>query len=147
MFNIVSQNVKGLQDKIKRRELFYHMKTKGNIVCLQETHSEAATESIWQNEWRGKALFSHGTSAARGVCVLFAESSQCEIIKVSTDDAGRYIIVNFQQNAEKYVLVNLYAPNEDKPHFFLEIFEKLLNFEGHRILIGDFNLALECQID
>ena len=45
------------------------------------------------------------------------------------------------------MLINVYAPNEDKPYFFLEIFKKLESLDGKRIFVGDFNLALEPKID
>ena len=46
-----------------------------------------------------------------------------------------------------FLLVNIYAPNEDKPMFFLEIFKKIEEMEGKRIFMGDFNMVLEPEID
>ena len=42
-FNIISYNVKGLRDKIKRATVlnFLKDKIKEGIVCLQETHSSS----------------------------------------------------------------------------------------------------------
>ena len=45
-----------------------------------------------------------------------------------------------------FILANIYAPNQNNPTFFLELFRDLDKFEGNQILIGDFSLTLEPQI-
>ena len=73
-FEVVSHNVNGLGDDRKRRKIFNYMKkhTSGKaIVFLQETHSVQKVEKLFENQWRGKVLFSHGTSSSRGVCICF----------------------------------------------------------------------------
>ena len=45
-------------------------------------------------------------------------------------------------------LVNIYAPNNDDPFFFENVFNHLLTFECEEtILGGDFNLVLDVQKD
>ena len=38
MVKIVSQNVCGLRDMKKRKEMFNYFRQKADIVCFQETH-------------------------------------------------------------------------------------------------------------
>ena len=73
-FEVVSFNVHGIRDDLKRRKIFNYMKkqTSGKaIICLQETHSTKRVEKLFEYQWRGKILFSHGTSGSKVVCVAF----------------------------------------------------------------------------
>jgi len=48
--NILSLNVRGILDQIKRRSIFSSLKDfKANIYFLQETYSDLKDEIIWQN--------------------------------------------------------------------------------------------------
>ena len=146
MIKIISQNVRGLQNTQKRRELYLRWRDQADILCFQEAHCSINSEYIWSNEWGGKCIFSHGTPAARGVMICFNRSLDYKIESIHRDNAGRYIVVQFKHNDSLYVLANIYAPNQDSPSFFTELFKKLDNLEGSKILIGDFNLTLE-EID
>ena len=44
-------------------------------------------------------------------------------------------------------ICNIYGPNIDKPAFFSNIEEKLSELSEKRILIGDFNVALDEKLD
>ena len=70
-FDVLSLNVRGIRDQIKRRSIFSYLKDqKANIYFLQETYSERADENIWRKEWGGELFFSHGTKHSKGVCIL-----------------------------------------------------------------------------
>ena len=139
----------GLRNTLKRREVFLHVKQKADIVCLQETHSSSKNndEILWQNEFGGIVKMSHGETNSRGIMIGFKKNFAVQILGSHRDQAGRYIIVQFEVNLTPYVLVNVYAPNEDNPSFFVEIFHVLERFEGKRIIIGDFNLTLDPKLD
>ena len=47
----------------------------------------------------------------------------------------------------KFALCNIYAPNEDKPEIFVDIFKNSVAFSANRIIIGDFNLVLNPTMD
>ena len=79
--------------------------------------------------------------------ILVKKNVDFEAQKVNRDDAGRYIIMQFKHQGVEFVLINIYAPNDDQPAFFVEIFKKLENFNGHRIVVGDLNLALNKELD
>ena len=53
----------------KRRAIFDKHRKNADILVLQETHSESKFEKYWENEWGGKIIFLHGTSAARGIAI------------------------------------------------------------------------------
>ena len=59
---VMSQNVGGLRDPNKRRNIFSYLKDLGANFCfLQETFSNLSDENIWKNEsgrgWGGEKSF------------------------------------------------------------------------------------------
>ena len=69
---LLSLNVKGLSNKLKRKSVFMWLKNKpADIIFLQETHGVKSQENNWKKEWGGEIIFPHGQSKARGVCILF----------------------------------------------------------------------------
>ena len=83
--NIFLQNVRGLRDAGKRKQVFHvFKKLNAHIVLLQETHSLKADQMLWKNGW----------SAAKGVMILFKKRLNITIDKVTRDELGRYICVD-----------------------------------------------------
>ena len=73
-FEVVLHNVNGIGDDRKRRKILNFMKKHTSskaLVCLQETHSTPKNKKLFEYQWRGKVLFSHGTSSSKGVCICF----------------------------------------------------------------------------
>ena len=60
---------------------------------MQETHSIAATENQWRNEWGAEMISCHGSSNSRGVAILFKNGIDCSINHKIVDPEGRYIIL------------------------------------------------------
>ena len=147
MVRILSQNVCGLCNTVKRREAFMLFKQKADIVCLQETHSTPEDECFWRNEWRGKVYFSHGCNDARGVLIAIQENADLEVIDSQIDSTGRYVMLQIKHLEELFVLCSVYAPNKDSPEFFLNIFKVAENFTGKCISVGDFNFAFDPTLD
>ena len=55
---ILSLNVRGLRNQVKRRALFAYLKNqKADFYCLQETFSQKLDENTWCQEWGGKFFF------------------------------------------------------------------------------------------
>ena len=112
-FDVLSLNVRGIRDQIKRRSIFSYLKNqKANIYFLQETHSERADEKMWTNEWGGELFFSHGTTHSKGVCILINPSAQPKIDYYYANDSGRIVLITINFNGQKLSLCNIYAPND-----------------------------------
>ena len=112
--SFLSLNVRGLSNKKKRKVVFsWCQRQKPDICFLQETHSTPKTENEWNEEWGNKIIFSHGKSNARGTCILFKKSLDVVIQKQITDSNGRFILLFVTMNDIPYVLVNIYAPNNE----------------------------------
>ena len=145
MAKIISLNVKGLREKVKRRAIFNYCRERADIICLQETHSSSEVEKSWILEWRGQILFSHGETNARGVCILF--KSKVEITDIERDLDGRRVGCTISIDNTPISLVNIYAPNKDSPNYFMELIEKYEKNLDQLIMLGDFNLVLDKKLD
>ena len=79
--------------------------------------------------------------------IAFRQGLPINVENIKTDTAGRFLIVQIKYEEQKFILCNLYAPNRDYPGFFADCFREISKFDGRRIIIGDFNLALNPVID
>ena len=95
----------------------------------------------------GKIFWSHGTGASRGVCILISKNSNIQVISSFSDSNGRIVGIVMECDQERFILVNLYAPNEDSPEFFLEVLRLMEQNQGRRIILGDYNLVLDEKLD
>ena len=114
---------------------------------MQETHSDPDSENVWENEWGGKIIFAHGNSSARGLAILTSKSIFQQMKNIVKDDQGRLIMLDLHVDEYVVTLVGIYAPNEDSPNFFTNIARELKTRQAQKILIGDFNLAINVEID
>lgn len=138
----------------KRRVVFSWCEKQNTDICfLQETHSTQEIETQWQKEWGNKIIFSHGKSNARGTCVLFKKSLDFSIQKQIIDGNGRFVLLFVSLNDIPYVLINIYAPNEEsKAVDFFRKLKSVMNAENvdstaKIIMGGDFNCALNPILD
>ena len=146
---MVTFNANGLGDYAKCREVFNYFHAKNfDIVFLQETHTKKESQKRWSTEWGQKIWFDNGDINARGVAILFTKKLDIEVHNVITSDSGRYIILYFSLQKLKFVLANVYAPNKDNPLFIDLLFKEVTRFSpDHVIIAGDFNLALDLDMD
>ena len=136
-----------MSDVIKRRSIFDYYRKRADIIVIQETHSTRNNENVWINEWGNTILFDHGENNARGVCVLIKKGFTGTVSNVKISNQGRYIVFDLKVEGLDYTCVAIYAPNKDTPQFFREIDETLLNRGENKIIIGDFNLVLNEELD
>ena len=119
-----------------------------DIVFVQESHSTENKMKRFRNDWGGRVFFDHGTSEARGAMMLFERSFDFKLLSVEKSVYGRYIIVKIEVKGQTLLLINVYAPNQDEPKFFEEIFRKLQNYQADKIIMGgDFNVCLNNELD
>ena len=137
-----------MREENKRRTLFnFYRKKQCQILCFQETHSDEETCEMWTHEWGGKAFYSHGTKQARGVAMLFDRQFQGKILKHEEDLDGRCIRCLIKCNDVQICVTVIYAPNKDSPTFFQEKIIRAHNWCEKMIVIGDFNLTLNTELD
>ena len=72
---IVSHNMRGLQNAIKRRQIYLYLKKfKPDICLLQETHCTIKEAHLWQMEWGATILNSFGTPNSGGCAIMFTRN-------------------------------------------------------------------------
>ena len=91
---VCSLNVRGLGDRLKRREMFNWLRTKNySIYMLQEVHCSENTISVWSAEWGYKTLFSCCTSARGGggslfYSIIISTSNSNEHTRIQMEDVS-----------------------------------------------------------
>ena len=77
-FNVMTLNVRGLRNPVKRRSIFCFLKDQNcQAYFLQEMYSELNDEIIWRSEWGAVIFLSHGSTHSKGVCILMNPSLIC----------------------------------------------------------------------
>ena len=137
-------NCRGIQDFVKMRKVFHHLRSITNdIIFLQETHSSVNDEKFWKQQWGEHAWFCSHSSNSRGVAILIRNHISPVLNSLYADPNGRYLIMSVTLKGLSLILCNMYAPNEDDPEFFLEVFAKIDQFnQAPLIIAGDFNAVL-----
>ena len=146
-FKLLSINVRGLVNDKKRRAIFDKHRFNADLLILQETHSSPEIEGIWTNEWGGKSIFAHGSSSARGVSVFMSKSIAPLVSNVHIGEDGRLVILDLKQEDNVISVCAIYAPNQDTPTFFSNIGLLMKERSEQKIIIGDFNLTLNIELD
>ena len=95
----------------------------------------------------GKIILSHGTSSARGIGVFIRKELFSSISNIYVEEDGRLIAFDIEEGNYKITVVAIYAPNEDSPGFFRALGEILRERHEHKIIVGDFNLTMNVELD
>lgn len=80
--SVLSLNVRGLRDMVKRKALFLFCKrSEADFIFLQETHSVEEDTKFWKTQWGNTVHYSHGSSNSAGVAI-FLHKFKGEILEV-----------------------------------------------------------------
>lgn len=126
-FSVVSLNVRGLRDAVKRKAVFLFCKSsESDIILLQETHSCEMDVKFWKNQWGNTIYCSHGSNHSAGVLILL-HKFKGQILGVRSSDEGRWIILSFKQDNSNFVICNIYGCNSrsDNRSLFAQITSEL----------------------
>ena len=109
--HFISNNVKGLQNPLKRIYLKNNLGSDG-FLFLQETCSSLADEKKWADELKGSIFFSHGKTNSCGVAIEYIGSNKLGLQK-KNDKNGRILILDVKVDETNFVLVIIYNPNTE----------------------------------
>ena len=148
MFNLVSLNVNGLNDHLKRTALIDWIKCMtADIVCLQETHA-SSHESIrkWFANSGYRVASSCHTNKGAGTAILV--NDKYKISKIIKDDAGRFVQVLVDFGEDQLSFASIYAPNKnpERNAFFFSLTD-LVDLSRPVFIAGDFNSVLDPLLD
>ena len=97
--------------------------------------------------------FAHDTSNSRGTLIAFREGLKYIVISGHQNDNGRYVILKVEIQSSPIILINYYAPNEERQQVQVfteisDILEKMeLEEDTQLIWGGDFNSFFDCKLD
>ena len=106
---------------------------------------------------KGRAICEHGKQ--KYYCKICVGSTICQHkrrrylckechVRQFSDPEGRFVLCDIKIDNKILTLLNIYAPNEDKPVFFENIYNNLVSFECEEIILGgDFNRVLDVVND
>ena len=135
-FRLLSWNINGIHNPVKRKQILTYLKRNRTDICLlQETHLNTKEHEKLGKIWGGQILFSSFSTSSRGVCILINKHFPFISEKVERDPGGRFILVKGKIFSEVITLVNVYAPNYDDLNFSQSLFLKLSEAEGEIIKI------------
>lgn len=146
---VVSWNVNGIQNPVKRFKILSHLKSLNcDIAMLQETHISKEESLKLKQRWVGQIFFSPGTNASKGVCILISKKISFIVSDVCKDKEGRWVMVSGELQNSRITLMNLYAPNTAQASFLSSVNVVLSQFKNTPLLVGgDFNLVNSALMD
>uniref|UniRef100_A0A3Q1FIG0 Endonuclease/exonuclease/phosphatase domain-containing protein n=1 Tax=Acanthochromis polyacanthus TaxID=80966 RepID=A0A3Q1FIG0_9TELE len=124
---IVTANVNGINNLIKRKKIMQILKKIGDIIFIQETHL-CKEEHEKLGKLIGAQIFATSyTSAKRGVTVLLNNSLGFVKDKCIRDREGRYVFVQGEIDAQAVTLINVYNPPGEDVAFMKRILHLLMS--------------------
>ena len=147
--NITSFNVRGINNYIKRKDIFEYLNKMGsNIYCLQDIHCGEKQEIDLKKDWDGESIISCGSNYARGVAILIKPNFEYTILDKKLDSLGNYIALKIKMFDTEVTLITLYGPNVDSPHFYDKLTDIIDEFQTATIILcGDWNLVQDQALD
>ena len=71
--------------------------------------------------------------------VLMNNTFEYDLGRIKKDPNGNFIIIELNISGKKITLVNIYGPNEDKPDFYDNLQQSVIEFNNeHIIYCGDY---------
>ena len=142
-FKCLSFNVKGIQNNLKRAQIFNFCKEKiknYGVVLLQETHSCNKDIMRWKNEWGDEIYQNHGTSNSRGTLIAFSNEFDKKVLKYIDDKNGRIQILTFEHKKRKFMIINIYNNNIEREQVttLKKIDELMSSFDD----INDYSIVM-----
>lgn len=147
VFKITTLNVRGLQNKKKRRSVFSHLATLDFTVCLlQEVHLKSEKDKVnFSREWvKGESRWSIGGVHSSGVGLLCGNNREIEILNSFSFVHGRALVVDINWRNNQLRIINIYAHTD--PAARKELLKSLDTcFMTNRLvcIAGDFNISLD----
>ena len=149
LFKIVSWNIAGCHNGVKRKKILTYLKQKKtDLAFIQETHLNEDESVKFKRDWVGQVYFRAYSNRKRGVIILVRKNIDFRVLKHYSHQEGRWVIVDAVLEGQKITFVNVYAPNTSQPEFFHEVGNTVRSIGNDNIIIGgDFNQVRDVFLD
>uniref|UniRef100_A0A3Q3NRE5 exodeoxyribonuclease III n=1 Tax=Labrus bergylta TaxID=56723 RepID=A0A3Q3NRE5_9LABR len=146
---IITLNVKGINNVVKRRKILSMLKKdKVQVALLQETHLTDLEHLKLKRDWVGQIFYSSFNSKSRGVAILIHKNMSFKLEKVIHDTEGRYVVITGFLYGEHVLMGSAYAPNTFDSSFYSKLLADISSIcPPFVILGGDFNCGLVPEMD
>lgn len=147
-FKLITINVRGFRDQVKREAVFLSLMTMTFNVCfLQECHLRDKKDiKTFSRQWKGGYSFwGVGNVFSNGVGILM-KGDGWAIENVLSVVPGRVLCVDATFRKAKIRLINVYAPsNRTERLVVLKEVQNLLCTNREVVMGGDFNSSLDSK--
>ena len=148
--SIFQLNANGLRNPDKRAGLLQWLRSFAvipDVVCLQEAHCVSDVEcQSWFRSSGFQSVVSPGTQKSCGCIILFRPC--LSLVKLSSDDAGRFVLCEFRLQEKLFRVVSLYAPNRNPARDqFFELVPPRVDPTIPTVVCGDFNTVWDRSLD
>jgi len=148
LLEIITYNCNGLGEKSKLKRILDKSSfttNRGGIVMLQETH--VMKEEVVKQYCKSPFHLNSFKSNSAGVMTLLGH--EFNVLYTHKDEVGRQLYIVAQKGDDKYLVVNVYCPNDHKQSitFIDQVYTKILEIQDTYpdcfvILGGDFNTCI-----
>ena len=113
---ITTLNVNGLNVPTKWHRLAeWIQKQDPYLCCLQDTHFKPRdTYRLKVRGWK-KIVHANGNQKKAGVAILISDKIDFQIMTITRDKEGNYIMITGSIQEEDITIINIYAPNIGEP--------------------------------
>uniref|UniRef100_A0A3Q0QX31 exodeoxyribonuclease III n=1 Tax=Amphilophus citrinellus TaxID=61819 RepID=A0A3Q0QX31_AMPCI len=146
---IVSLNVKGINNAIKRQKILTFLKKENTkIALLSETHLTDSEHLKLRRTWVGQEFHSSYNSKSRGVAILIHRSLPFTLEKTMSDKDGRYVLISGYLYGEHILIGCIYGPNIYEATFLPKLLSDVASVHTPYIMLGGhFNCIPDPCVD
>lgn len=145
---VLSWNVWGLNDKVKRSLVFEFIKKYNPHICiLQETHLVGSKIRSLKCPWVGRHFHATHSGYSRGVSILIHKSLNFELLDVKLDPGGKYVLIHAYIETVEMVVVGIYLPPPGDISLLHGLVPLLAQYPTDILLAGDFIIAPDLSQD
>lgn len=146
---IVSLNVKGFNNAVKRQKILTFLKKeKTQIALLSETHLNDLEHLKLRRSWVGQVFYSSYNTNSRGVAILIHRCLPFTLEKTIKDNNGRYILISGYLYGEQILIGCIYGPNSYDSAFFSKLLSEVTSLSTPYVVLGgDFNCVPDPGLD
>ena len=148
-FNVVTWNVNGLNDRIKRTAVLQFLKRHRPFVALlQETHLLGNKCPFLARFGFNRVFHSRNTRGSRETAILLHRAFPLVVAKVSPDARGCYVVVEGSLNGRHVNFVSVYVPPMMSKVTFADLTDLLSALlQGLTFVGGDYNDVVSPDMD
>ena len=148
-------NVNGLNSVAKQLSLKIHCDSFAlETLILVDTRLTESSARILENNWDNRFWnHTYGITTeggiGRGISIGILKSSPLNILDKIEVKQGNMILIKFSKDSKIFCLACIYAPSSgDRPGFFERLFFEMAATDcDHKLVVGDFNVALNPSLD